>query len=113
MLASTFDNVLGLGLSALVMVYLVIVLVAIADSADWRTVDLPGGITTALCHDIRSYYEEAALDLVTGALPGPHARVDWFVERTLTGRLVLAARDVIRASSAGTPLWFYMVAATR
>ena len=63
----------------------VVVHVAIADGADWRTVDLPGGITTALCHDIRSYYEEAALDLVTGALLGPHALVDWFVERTLTG----------------------------
>ena len=77
----------------------VVVHVAIADGADWRTVDLPGGITTALCHDIRSYYEEATLDLVTGALPGPHALVDWFVERTLTGRVVLAACGVIRASA--------------
>ncbi len=88
-------------------------LVAIADGADWRTVELPGGNTTALCHDIRSYDEEAALDLVTGALPGPRALEDWFFERTETGRVVLEARDAIRASGAKSPVWFYMVPATR
>lgn len=91
----------------------VAILVAIADGADWRTVELPGGNNTALCHDIRSYYEEAALDLVTGPLPGPRALEDWFFERTETGRIVLAARDAIRASGAKTPVWFYMAPATR
>ena len=88
-------------------------LVAIADGADWRTVELPGGNTTALCHDIRSYYEEAALDLVIGPLPGPGALEDWFFERTETGRVMLAARDAIRASGAKAPVWFYMTPATR
>ena len=88
-------------------------LVAIADGADWRTVELPGGNTTALCHDIRSYYEEAALDLLTGPLPGPRALEDWFFERTETGRVLLAARDAIRASGAKAPIWFYMTPATR
>ena len=91
----------------------VAVLVAIADGADWRTVDLPGGNATALCHDSRSYYEEAALDLVTGTLPGPRALEDWFFERTETGRVVLAARDAIRGSGAKMPVWFYMAPATR
>ena len=91
----------------------VAVLVAIADGADWRTVELPGGNTTALCYDIRSYYEEAALNLVTGTLPGPRALEDWFFERTETGRIVLAARDAIRASGAKMPVWFNMVPATR
>ncbi|MEP6659133.1 MAG: hypothetical protein ABJD24_04365, partial [Acidimicrobiales bacterium] len=91
----------------------VAILVAIADGADWRTVELPGGNTTALCHDIRSYYEEAALDLVTGPHPGPRALEDWFFERTETGRVVLAARDAIRASGAKSPVWFYMAPATR
>ena len=91
----------------------VALLVAIADGADWRTVGLPGGNTTALCHDIRSYYEEAALDLVTGPLPGPRALEDWYFERTETGRIVLAARDAIRASGAKAPVWFYMAPAAR
>ena len=89
------------------------ILVAIADGAEWRSVDLPGGNTTALCHDIRSYYEEAALDLVTGPPPGPRALEDWFFERTETGRIMLAAREAIRASGAKAPVWFYMVPATR
>ena len=88
-------------------------LIAIADGADWRTVDLPGGNTTALCHDIRCYYEEAALDLVTGPLPGPRALEDWFFERTESGRVVLAARDAIRESGAKPAVWFYMAPATR
>ena len=91
----------------------VAVLVAIADGADWRTVELPGSNTTALCHDIRSYYEEAALELVTGPLPGPRALEDWFFERTETGRIVLAARDAIRESGAKSAVWFYMAPATR
>ena len=91
----------------------VAVLVAIADGADWRTVELPGSNTTALCHDIRCYYEEAALDLVTGPLPGPRALEDWFFERTETGRIMLAARDAIRESGAKSAVWFYMAPATR
>ncbi len=88
-------------------------LVAIAEGADWRTAELPGGNTTALCHDIRSYYEEAALDLVTGPLPGPRALEDWYFEHTETGRVVLAARDAIRESGAKSAVWFYMAPATR
>lgn len=88
-------------------------LVAIADGLDWRAAELPGGNTTALCHDIRSYYEEAALDLVTGAPPGPRALEDWFFEQTETGRVVLAARDAIRESGAKSAVWFYMAPATR
>ncbi len=87
--------------------------VAIAAGADWRTAELPGGNTTALCHDIRSYYEEAALDLVTGTLPGPRALEDWYFEQTETGRVVLAARDAIRESGAKSAVWFYMTPATR
>ena len=88
-------------------------LVAIAEGADWQTVGLPGGNTTALCHDIRSYYEEAALDLVSGHMPGPRALEDWYFERTETGRVVLAAREAIRRSGAKAPVWFYMAPGTR
>ena len=88
-------------------------LVAIAGGADWRTAELPGGNTTALCHDIRSYYEEAALELVAGPPPGPHALEDWYFERTETGRIVLAARDAIRESGAKSAVWFYMTPAGR
>ncbi len=91
----------------------VAVLVAIADGADWKTAGIPGGNTTAVCHDIRTYYEEAALELVDGPLPGPRALEDWYFERTYTGQIVLAARQAIRESGAKTPIWFYMTPASR
>ena len=91
----------------------VAVLVAIADGADWKTAGIPGGNTTAMCHDIRTYYEEAALELVNGPPPGPRALEDWFFEQTHTGKIVLAARQKIRDSGAKAPVWFYMTPASR
>jgi D-proline reductase (dithiol) PrdB len=83
-------------------------LIAIADGADWRSVGLPGGNTTALCHDIRTYYEEAALDLLTETTPGPRAIEDWFFEQTEAGRVLLAARAAMREAGEKTAVWFYM-----
>jgi len=84
------------------------VLIAIAEGADWKTAGIPGGNTVALCHDIRTYYEEAALELVDGPLPGPRALETWFFEQTEAGKIVLAARQAIRDSGAKMPIWFYM-----
>ena len=84
------------------------VLVSIAAGVDWKAAGIPGGNTTALCHDIRTYYEEAALELVDGPPPGPRALEDWFFDQTEAGRTVLAARAAIRESGAKMPVWFYM-----
>jgi len=89
------------------------VLVTIAGGADWKSTGIPGGNTTALCHDIRTYYEEAALELVNGPLPGPHALEDWFFDQTEAGKTVLQARAAIRDSGAKAPVWFYMTPAQR
>jgi hypothetical protein len=80
----------------------------IAGGEDWTTVGLPGGNTIALCHDIRTYYEEAALELVDGPLPGGRALEDWFFDRTEAGTTVLAARTALRDAGAKFPIWFYM-----
>ena len=69
---------------------------------------LPVPNTTALCHDIRTYYEEAALELVDGPAPGGRAMEDWFFEKTEAGKIILAARVAIRESGAKFPIWFYM-----
>ena len=91
----------------------VAVLVAIAGGADWKSAGIPGGNTTAICHDIRTYYEEAALELVDGPPPGPRGLEDWYFEQTQTGKLVIAARSAIRESGAKMPVWLYMTPATR
>ena len=84
------------------------VLHAIAGGADWSTAGIPDGNTTALCHDVRTYYEEAALELVDGPPPGGRAIEDWFFTKTEAGATVLAARKAIREAGAKFPIWFYM-----
>ncbi len=89
------------------------VLHAIAEGADWKTAGLPGGNTTAVCHDIRTYYEEAAIELAEGPVPGARSVEAWFYERTEAGRTVLAARAAIRDAGGKFPVWFYMAAGSR
>ncbi|HYN34275.1 MAG TPA: hypothetical protein VES40_16745, partial [Ilumatobacteraceae bacterium] len=84
------------------------VLDSIANGEDWATAGIPGGNTIAVCHDIRTYYEEAALELVDGPLPGGRALEDWFFDQTEAGATVLAARAAIRDSGGKFPIWFYM-----
>ena len=79
-----------------------------AEGADWQEHPLPGKNTVAVCHDIRTYYEEAALELVTGPTPGGRAAEAWFFEETEAGRTILAARQVMKAQGAPHPFWFYM-----
>jgi hypothetical protein len=80
----------------------------IAEGLHWKTAPIPGRNTTALCHDIRTYYEEAALELVDGPAPGGRAAEAWFFEATEAGRTVLAARAAIKEQGAPHPVWFYM-----
>ncbi len=80
---------------------------AIAHGADWKSAGIPGGNTTAVCHDIRTYYEEAATELVDGPARG-RAIESWYFERTEAGATILAARAAMRDSGAKFPVWFYM-----
>jgi len=84
------------------------VLQEIADGADWKSVEIPGGNTIELVHDIRTYYEEAALQLVDGPPPGGRAAEAWFYETTEAGRTVMAARQAIQKAGGPFPVWFYM-----
>lgn len=80
----------------------------VANGEDWTTAGIPDANTVAVCHDIRTYYEEAAVELVDGPTPGGRAFEDWFFERTEAGRTVMAARAAIRDAGAKFPVWFYM-----
>jgi D-proline reductase (dithiol) PrdB len=79
-----------------------------AEGEPWTDVPLPGKNTVAVCHDIRSYYDEAGLQLVEGPPPGGRAAEAWFFERTEAGRTVLAARAALKEQGAPFPFWFYM-----
>ncbi len=80
----------------------------IAAGTPWREANIPDGNTTAVVHDIRSYYEEASLELVSGPPPEGRAAEAWFYETTQTGGVVMAARNQIREQGASFPVWFYM-----
>jgi hypothetical protein len=89
------------------------VLQAIADGAEWASAGIPGGNTILVCHDIRTYYEEAALSLIDGPEPGGRALEDWYFDKTEAGATVLAARAAIRDQGAPFPFWFYMTPGQR
>lgn len=89
-------------------------LIDIVAGTPWKEAGIPGQNTTALCHDIRTYYEEAALSLagvfddVAGTAPAGRAIEAWYFEETETGKLVMEARQAIKAQDGPFPVWFYM-----
>ena len=79
-----------------------------AQGEHWKEVPLPGKNTVAVAHDIRAYYDEAALQLVEGPPPGGRAAEAWFFETTEAGKTLLAARKAMESQEAPFPFWFYM-----
>jgi hypothetical protein len=85
----------------------------IANGQDWTTAEIPGGNLISVCHDIRTYYEEAALELLDGPAPGGRAMENWFFETTEAGATLLNARTAMREAGAKFPVWFYMAPGNR
>jgi D-proline reductase (dithiol) PrdB len=79
-----------------------------AEGVSWQEVSLPGRNTVAVCHDIRAYYTEAALELAMGPAPAGRAVEAWFWEETDAGATMMAARRALQDQGAPFPFWFYM-----
>ncbi|MEM9202730.1 MAG: hypothetical protein AAGC53_13780 [Actinomycetota bacterium] len=84
------------------------VLQSIVDGTPWSDAGIPGKNTISLVHDIRTYYEEAATELVDGPPPAGRAAEAWFYETTEAGKVVMAAREAIKDAEGPFPVWFYM-----
>lgn len=84
-------------------------LVSIVEGEPWTDVEFPSDDVRSVAQDIRTYYEEAALELADGPPPGGRQVEAWFFERTEAGKVVMAAREVLKAAKAPFPIWFYMV----
>lgn len=84
----------------------------IAAGAPWDSMGSDHHVLLARCHDIRTYYEEAALELVT-AVPEARALEAWFFDETEAGKVFIAARDAVREQGAPRAVWSLMVPAPR
>ncbi|WP_419925717.1 hypothetical protein [Candidatus Poriferisocius sp.] len=74
----------------------------------WKEVYGPRLDTIAIAHDIRAYYQEAALELVEGPAPGARQAEAWFYEQTEAGKTLAAARDALTEQEAPSGITFYM-----
>lgn len=82
----------------------------VADGVPWRDAEIPGN-PIQVAHDIRSYYEEAALALAH--VPEARAAESWFFQVTEAGKAVGRAQ---RAMSEGDDAYagaFYLRPATQ
>ncbi len=84
------------------------VLESIAGGTSFKEAGLPGKNSIATCHDIRTYYEEAAVELIDGSISDGRAIESWFFDQTEAGKVVLAARQAMSDQGAPMPFWFYM-----
>ncbi len=75
----------------------------------WKEVYGPRLDTIAVSHDIRAYYQEAALELADASAPGARQVEAWFFEDTEAGKTLLAARDALKDQEAPGGIIFYMV----
>jgi len=80
--------------------------VKISEGTPWTEAGLPGN-PIEIAHDIRSYYEELAVELADGP-PGPWAAERWFYDITEGGKAIMAARRSMKEAKAPFPVWFYM-----
>lgn len=85
--------------------------VRIAAGESWDAVGLPAD-PVQCAHDLRTYYEEAALALDPDAADPGRAEA-WFYEVSEAGQALLAARLAMRDSGAPFEFWFYLARATR
>jgi hypothetical protein len=85
--------------------------IRIADGTAWKEAGVPG-LPMRVAHDIRSYYETAALAMVDHAPPA-WAGTRWFYDQTEAGKVMLAARTAMREQGAPQPMWFYLTPGDR
>ena len=85
--------------------------VRVAEGTPWKEAGIPG-IPARVSQDIRGYYETAALAMVDH-VPSAWSGTRWFLEKTETGKIILAARAAMRESGAKHALWFYITPGDR
>ena len=85
--------------------------IRITEGTPWGEAGIPG-LPMRVSHDIRGYYETAALAMLDHA-PAAWASTRWFLDQTETGKVMMAARKVMQEQDAPQPMWFYLTPGDR
>ena len=88
----------------------------VAEGTDWLEAGF-GDVSeptrlVEIAHDIRSYYEEAAMSLVDH-VPAARSAEAWFYTKTETGMAIIRAHESMREAGAPEIAWFYILPSVR
>lgn len=86
--------------------------VRIADGTPFEDADVPGGDLLAAGHDLRCYYELAAMQLADH-VPAARQTENWIYRQTETGKVIRAAAAAMKEAGVAQPLWFYLLPASQ
>jgi hypothetical protein len=81
--------------------------IRVTQGVPWKEAGIPG-VPARVTHDIRGYYEMAAM-AIAGHTPAAWTGYRWFRDETETGRIIKAAQTAIRESGAPEPLWRFLL----
>lgn len=81
--------------------------IRVAEGTPWKEAGIPG-IPARVTMDIRGYYEAAALSL-SDHTPGAFEATRWFLRETETGKVILAARERMKADGVKQPIWQFLI----
>lgn len=82
--------------------------IRVAEGMPWKEAGIPG-VPARVSHDIRGYYEMAAMEIV-GHTPAAWTGYRWFRDETQTGAVIKAAQQAIRESGVkNEALWRFLL----
>ena len=82
--------------------------VRVAEGVPWKEAGIPG-VPARVSHDIRGYYEMAAMEIVNHT-PAAWTGYRWFRDETQTGAVIKAAQKAIRESGVrNDALWRFLL----
>ena len=81
--------------------------VRVAEGTPWKEAGVPG-VPARVGHDIRGYYETAALELVEHT-PAAWTGYRWFRDNTQTGKVIKAAQQRMKDDGVRADLWRFLL----
>lgn len=81
--------------------------IQVANGVPWKEAGIPG-IPARAAHDIRGYYEMAAME-IAGHTPAAWAGYRWYRDQTEAGAVIKAAQNAMRDAGVKDGLWRFLL----